>query len=81
MQVRVLCRGSGFDGKFADGVEASFALHLLGLQTLLVLVQHAPDGTGLLRPQVERLVLLTLRGVWEGGGRRRKRSVTGTSPE
>lgn len=49
------------DSEFANGVEAGLPLHLLGHQVLLVFGQLTTDGAGLLGPQVQRLVLLTLK--------------------
>lgn len=50
-----------FDCKFADGVEEVFPLLLLGPQRLLVLVEPATQGPGLLGSQIQGLVLLPLK--------------------
>lgn len=48
------------DSKFAHGVQSFFSLLLFSPQRLLMLVQSAPESPGLLWPQIQRLVLLTL---------------------
>ncbi len=52
---------SSFDCELADGVEAGLPLHLLGHQVLLMFCQLTTDGARLLGPQIQRLVLLTLK--------------------
>ena len=51
---------SSLDGEFAHGEGAQPSQLLGGLQALLVLGQRLPDGSGLLGPEVEGLVLLAL---------------------
>ena len=55
-----------FDSKFADRVQEVLPLLLLGLQTLLMLVESATDSSGLPGPQVQGLVLLTLKDKYSG---------------
>lgn len=49
-----------FDSKLAHAIQTVFFLLFLSPQRLFVLVQPAPQGPGLLWPQIQRLVLLAL---------------------
>lgn len=52
--------GLCLDGIFPGRVQTFLSLLFFGLQVFFMLVQPAPHGTSLLRPQIERLILFAL---------------------
>lgn len=49
------------DSKFANGIQAILSLHLLGSESLLMLVESPADCTSLPGSQVQGLIFLTLK--------------------